>query len=298
MTWVIRIACRCCLDFNGLFSFWRIQLGVVKKMKYIYWLMLMVVFSAACKQQETDTTQAPAKVRLVKRVPGADTLADERGIDAEYDIPSAKDGIELMWYENSRKSELSQYRIYRSIDPQGRVSYKFLASVQLNQPSQIDTVYIDTQDLETNVRYYYYITAVDKKNRESAPSDTLSYRLIEMVNKLSLNGNSTEVTQTKMNFEWWIADPSQMPDQYILRIENYLNKDFHPLAYIEIINPVNYEIPQSKILSGEWLKNTFLSGSYRWRVDCAVADKDSVNNYYSGSGSESKWAPFTVQWSN
>ena len=265
--------------------------GSMIEMKYFFLIFTIIVILSACKQQESDTTKPPEAVRLVYRAAGADTLQDEPGIDAVYDVESGKNGIQLMWYTHPQEKDLASYRIYRSEDPQGLVNYNLIGSVQPGQAGQVDTVYIDTQDLVQKVRYYYYITAYSKKDKESENSDTLSYELLEYPVNLSLNGNSKVVTEPSMRFEWHMAS-GVTPDYYILRVEYVVSEDFHPVHYVNYIYS-EYETPRIITLLGNELFTLFPKGKYRWRVDCVGLEDIPAQKF---SGSESEWSDFTINW--
>ena len=79
---------------------------------------------------------------------------------------------------------------------------------------------------------------------------------------------------------------------YILRIEYVVSEDFHPLVYVQYIYS-EYESPRVVTLSGDWLFSRFQNGKYRWRVD-TVGDENLAEHYFSGS--ESRWADFTINW--
>ncbi|GEM_PF-1513785 len=263
----------------------------LKKSLYFVWIILLLVIS--CKNPGSGKSQPPPRVEMVLRTAGADTLDGEPGIDAAENIGAAVNGIQLMWYNPVKTAELDHYNIYRSEDPAGLINFNVIAEKKLNQAGSIDSLFIDTQDLQKNVRYYYFVTVVNKDKLESDPSDTLSYQLLERAANLSLNGNSTVVSQPQMEFEWWM-NSGQTPDQYILRVEAFVSEDFHPVVYLKIIKST-YQSPQSYLLSGDWLKQVFADGKYRWRIDCVGAENTEEQFF---SGSESEWAVFTVKWSN
>jgi len=262
-------------------------------MKYIlncFWLIFLLNIS--CSNPGQQDTAPPEKVQMVHRLAGADTTDAEAGIDAVAN-PDSVNYIQLMWYRPRQTADLAYFNIYRSEDEQGAKNYNLLYRKELNQEGVPDTLYIDTQDLHTNVRYYYYVTTVNKDGLESENSDTLSYTLLEKAGNLSLNGNSGTVSEPSMEFSWWI-NSGQTPDKYILRIEAFVTEDFHPKVYVQYIQST-YQTPQSLTLSGNWLTQTFPTGKYRWRIDC-VGDEDVAAQWFKGS--ESDWYPFNVNWSD
>jgi len=259
-------------------------------MKYIlncFWLIFLLNIS--CSNPEQYSAPPPGKVLMVQRLDGADTTDAEAGIDAVTNSDSIN-YIQLMWYRPQETANLASFNIYRSVDEQGAKNYNLLYRKRLDQQIAADTLFIDTQYLRRNVRYYYYVTAEDKDGRESENSDTLSYMLLEKAGNLSLNGNSTTVTEPSMEFSWWMN--GQTPHRYILRIEAFVNEDFHPKVYVQYI-PSIYQSSQSLTLSGNWLKQKFPNGKYRWRIDCVGTEEISEQWF---SGSESDWYPFKVEW--
>jgi len=260
--------------------------------KSISYIILTVLFIISCTPQGPDKSDPPDKVRVVLRLAGADTLEEERGIDAFYNTATDTNGIQIMWYDHPQKEDISYYKIFRSDDPDGQVNFRNIGSRTPGQAGQTDTLYFDTQNLQLGLRYYYYITAVSEKDKESENSDTLSYKLIEHPVGLSLNGNSTTIADTSMSFEWRMVS-GITPDLYILRIEYVISENFHPLVYVSHVKSL-YEPQQTEVLSGGWLKQKFSNGQYRWRVDCIGPNENIIENY--SSGSESEWKYFTVSW--
>ncbi len=247
----------------------------------------------SCDQSTGEKVFQPDPVRLVLRPAGADTLSSEPGIDAVPTAENEINKIQIQWYRHEQVKNLQKFLVYRSDDPEGRKNYQVVGEVPANIIGEVDSIFFDTQDLQYNVRYYYYVTAIGDNGKESLPSDTVSYKLLEKAIKLSLNGNSNVVSQTVMEFEWWIQS-GNTPDRYILRIERFVNNDYHPLAYVKVIQS-NYQTPQTFRLEGEVLKTLFPNGDYRWRIDC-VGREDIVNQYFEGS--ESSWQLFKIKWAN
>lgn len=276
MIWGIRIVFPYCLVF---------------KMKKSL-LLLSVFFLTFCSQPEAVKPNPPDVVQWVNRTVGTDTTEAEAGIDAAENLGFALNKIQLMWYKNPEQNTIRKYKIYRSEDEFGAVNYRPIAEIITNQPGIVDTVFFDAQDLSLNVRYYYYITAVDKDDQESDPSDTLAYMLLEKASQLSLNGKSSEITDPPLTFQWDISS-GLTPDQYILRIEAVVTDNFHPLVYVKYISSI-YETPQSFVLNGTDIKSKFPDGKYRWRIDC-VGENNLNGQIYSGS--ESDWSAFRVKWS-
>ncbi|EHO40998.1 hypothetical protein [Caldithrix abyssi] len=259
----------------------------------MYWIIIFIILLTACQQPTGEQVFQPDPVRMVLRPAGADTLAGEPGIDAVPTPENEPNKIQIQWYRHHQINNLDRFLVYRSADPQGIKNYRVVGEVPANVSGKVDSVYYDTQDLSNNVRYYYYVTAVGHTGKESLPSDTVSYRLLEKAVKLSLNGNASVVSEPVMEFEWWIQS-GNTPDQYILRIERFVSADFHPLAFVRMIRS-NYQTPQTFRLEGNELKSLFPNGDYRWRIDC-VGREDVVNQYFEGS--ESNWQLFKIRWND
>jgi len=166
-----------------------------------------------------------------------------------------------------------------------------LFTKEIGQSGATDTLYRDTQDLALDVRYFYYITAVDKDNQESEPSDTVSYSLLEKASNLALNKNLHEIKTPDLNFEW----ESEASHLFYVRVEAFISEDFHPLVYLrEVVNSYDDGL-QNLHLDGEWLKNILTDGDYRWRIDC-LGDENIAEQAFEGS--ESDWSDFIISWSN
>lgn len=255
--------------------------------RFSLFLFVLSVFFQACTDPEGVDPEPPQRVRMVLKEAGFDTLETERGIDAEPNPLGGPNFIQLMWYRHPEEARLNYFKIYRSENPLGLVNYNLIATTE-NQQNKLDTLFLDTQELVLNVRYYYYVTAVNEKGTESLPSDTVYYTLIEKATQLSLNNNISVISRDPLNFEWWI-DSGQNPDTYILRIERNVSQTFNPLAYVTVIRS-RYQNPEMFAMSGNWLKNLLPNGDYRWRIDCVGEDLFS--------GSESDWMYFKINWSN
>ena len=260
----------------------------------MFWLLIFVVVFTSCDINTNKKQKAPDPVRLVLRGPGADTTNSEPGIDAVPTPEGEINQIQIQWYHHPQTKQLTKFNIYRSQEPEGNKNYVLIGNVQANIPGQPDTIFFDTQDLQLNVRYYYYVTAVNKDMVESTSSDTVSYKLLEKPVKLSLNANASVISKPDMNFEWWM-ESGNTPDRYILRIERFYSKDVHILSYIRYVGTEYGSAHQSFRLQGDSLTTIFPNGKYRWRVDC-VGREDVVHQYFEGS--ESNWKIFDVMWGN
>lgn len=245
----------------------------------------------ACSQPEEVNPDLPEPVQMVLRSSGADSLDFERGIDAASNPGNSFNVIEFQWHTHLQQNDLETFKIYRSEHESGQINFNLLSVKEIGQPGGIDTLYRDTQDLALDVRYFYYVTAVDKDNQESEPSDTVSYSLLEKASDLSLNGNPQQITLPEFNFKW----QSLASHLFYVRVEAFISEDFHPLVNLKVVESAYGDGWQNLHLEGPWLKTTFPNGNYRWRVDC-IGDENTAEQAFEGS--ESDWSDFIINWSN
>lgn len=245
----------------------------------------------ACSQPEEVKPDPPEAVQIVLRSAGADSLNLEPGTDAYVNQGDSLNAIELRWHTHLQQNDLESFKIYRSEHESGTINFNLLSTKEIGQPGAIDTLYRDTQDLALDVRYFYYITAVDKDNQESEASDTVSYSLMEKANDLSLNGNPQQISEPDLNFKW----QSLASHLFYVRIEAFISEDFHPLVLLEEVESIYGDGWQDLHLEGNWLKSALPNGNYRWRVDC-LGDENIAEQAFEGS--ESDWSNFIISWSN
>jgi len=257
-------------------------------MKRMIFILVIFLLLINCSENDPIETDPPNRVMLVMKEESFDTLETERGIDAEPNPNSDINGIQLVWYEPADKYRVDYYNIYRSNDAQGRLSYNLIGSTQ-NQINLPDTTFIDTtQGLALNRRYWYYVTAVSEGGRESVPSDTVFYTLIEKATQLSINNFTEVLNKPEIIFRWSI-DSDDIPGGYYLRVEYNFTESFRPLVFVKEISvdEVVYDPPQIDTVFVDEFKTPLVEdGNYRWRVDCVGT------SLYEGS--ESDWAFFTV----
>jgi hypothetical protein len=257
----------------------------------IFFILVIILLLINCSENDPVDPEPPDRVLLVLKEEGFDTLEIERGIDAEANPNSDINAIQLDWYDPADKYRIAYYNIYRSDDEEGKLFYKLIGNTE-NQLNPLDTVYMDmTQGLLNNHRYWYYITAVNENGKESEPSDTVHYTLIEKAIELSINNYNPVLMDSIISFTWTV---SSIPSGgYYLRVEQIIGENFHPLVYLKDFkeNEINYDPPQTYTISVDKFSVPVVDGDqYRWRIDCKGDD------LYSGS--ESDWAIFTVDWSS
>ena len=262
---------------------------MVMKVNLSYLIISLVLI--ACSQPEEVKPDPPESVQMVLRSAGADSLDFERGIDAAANPGNPVNAIEMQWHTHLQQNDLESFKIYRSKHESGQINFNLLSVKEIGQQGGTDTLFRDTQDLELNVRYFYYITAADKDNQESEPSDTVSYSLLEKASELSLNGNPPQIDTTDFNFIW----KSLASHLFYVRVEAFISEDFHPLVLLKEVQSAYGDGWQNLHLEGTWLKSALPNGSYRWRIDC-VGDENIAEQAFEGS--ESDWANFIINWSN
>jgi len=269
---------------------------MIKKVIIVLGIGLLV----SCKNPEPSDLTPPDVVQIVQKTAEDDTLQFEKGIDA---LPGATgdNRIQVMWRSHHQLNEVEQFRVYRSIDPASQINFNLRSTVSVDNPYLQDTVFIDN-GLETDVRYSYYITALDKNGNESDPSEIVWYELMSKAQLIFPTSNDAQIfSKPKLAFKWRFND-SILPNQYILRIERNIDigENFFPLMYVKYIDTDYSNDQQVDSLSGEWVKGLLPAGSggveYRWRIDCVGSIKDDQGILKNGS--ESEWETFTVNWSN
>ncbi len=132
-------------------------------------IALAAMFFWACPNVSEDPFPPDPPQLVPKSLPEAWV---EQGIDA---VASGSPSILLMWVPNT-ESDLSGYTIYRA---DSTLNHRFypVGNIDLISTFGSDTSYID-EAVGNYVDYYYFVTASDQAGNESAPSDTVKYRLM------------------------------------------------------------------------------------------------------------------------
>jgi len=253
----------------------------------IIFILGIVLLLINCSEKDPIDPDPPNRVIMVMKEPGFDTLEIERGVDASPNPNSNVNAIELNWYEPLDKYRVSYFNIYRTDHPEGKMFFEPAGSTE-NQLNLPDTVFIDTTLSKTNgdYPYWYYVTAVDENGKESEPSDTVHYTLIEKASELSINNNNPILRDSIISFTWTVN--SIPASGYYLRVEQIIGENFHPIVYFKVFkeNEIDFDPPQTFEISIEEFKIPLIEDqNYRWRIDC-------VENEFTGA--ESDWAEFTV----
>lgn len=234
-------------------------------------ISLSVLTGCSKKSTSGDTTAPGAPVLLP---PPADSAWDETGTDA---IPE-ENCIQLVWLSQS-ETDLRGYRIYRSTSPEEILT--LLATKPLGSGDS-DTTYQD-HAVDIRVRYYYQVTAFDEAGNESAPSDTVDYKLIPKLSSDNLISPRGDITQRQPTFTWTSTGESMEN-----RLRVYDVSEDRTVWVSPGQNP--FSSPHSVIYNqdGTAADSLLIPGhQYWWRVDREGTELRS--------GSESNWVSFTVR---
>jgi hypothetical protein len=215
---------------------------------------------------------------MVEHLAVNDTMAFERGIDA---VPES-DGIYIAWY-NLKDRNIQHYNIYRKKEQWTYFQKIKTIDLETASPGR-DTTYIDDNaeaGLDLNNYYYYFVTATNHEGMESSSQDTLRYMLIGKPELDSPDGESYDPNVDGLPTLFW--NFVEIPDLYILRIEN----SFNQVHYIGIFHSIFDNTYQTLDLSSIPDLPVFIPGVYKWRIDSIGPDEDH-------SGSESNWKVFII----
>lgn len=226
--------------------------------------MAVIVISAlawlGCSTQGEEN-KGPAPPALLP--PPDDWTVVEKGIDA---VPES-DAIQLDWLPPEGQ-EVAGYRLYRRAGQSG----SFLLQKSFKA---LDTTFVDA-DVKPEVRYFYFMTAIDQGGREGPPSDTVDYMLVPKAFNLHCTATLTPV------FRWHI---NTYPSQYVLKLFDLSEESkvwFSAVQsdFADLDEEVAYNWDSTAV-------TPMLSAgrTYRWRVDVVGTERNS--------GSESRWSRFT-----
>jgi hypothetical protein len=233
------------------------------KLTHFCLIFSLIFATLTCSKTITQSGTKPPKVVLIPAV--SDTSRVEKGIDA---VPE-KNAIRIEWIP-CQDETVVKYEIYRKSDaPEAKF-------VQIGEATEADSFYVD--DVQTGVRYFYTVTAVNDEDLRSESGDTLSYLLLQKAVNLQPKG---EIANSKPVFTW--NDPNQAQEYIIRVVDNLTNQP----VWISVV-PTNYELNHSVAFNADQKAvSGLLSGSlYRWRIDVRG------QNY---SGSESVWVSLKIR---
>lgn len=196
-------------------------------------------------------------------------------------------GIFLQWYSDQGADG---YKVHRSdsTDANGvPILFSVVGNVSI-QSALSDSTMVDNNNVQTGVRYYYYITAYSADGTSSAPSDTINYKLLIRPTP-SYPGSNQTLPSTGLYFSWTdrtgggytvlrVKDVSVIPAQYV-----WVSARFQIYGGTFSVKQYNFDNTATDTLIPEH--------SYQWRVD--RFDLDGTGRPYEGS--KSAWSTFTVK---
>ncbi len=263
------------------------------------WLnpFLVIIAILGCTQVREDP-DPPSPPHWVEKSPPEALV--EAGIDA---ISSGSPAILLMWNANS-EPDLAGYIIYRA-DTTASHPFQPIAEIDLIQTWESDTSFIDEM-LHPYVDYYYYLTARDHAGNESAPSDTIQYRLMQACQPLSPVDQTLNVDA--LTFSW--IDPlgaHTYTQEYVLRVEALAPEPhtvwlarFYQRWYTEQTtgDPIQFDWFSASEQWPDWvnvclsLEDDLSPGLYRWKIK-NISEVDNTTGLDECSG-ESEWVFFEI----
>jgi len=239
-------------------------------LKYRYFFLILGVIFAIlnCNKKSTGPELEPPVVIFVPC--SEDTSEVEKGIDA---VPEG-DVILIEWYA-STDDFVDRYEIYRSESEDK--DYSLVEQIEVPDTSYLDLV------PEINVRYYYYILAINIDNIKSESSDTVFYELLKKAEIISPK-EKTNVTDTRPLFQW------KDPNEQHLNVIRLRDKNSSEYIWISQVPSEYSDIQEVEFNSqGDAKVDTLTPGiNYEWRIDV-------IGGQRANTGSESEWATFAIQ---
>jgi len=212
-----------------------------------------------CDKSVSTSGKKPSSVEFFSKT--ADTSVVERGIDA---VPDGN-RIRIEWFPNTEE-EIERYNIYRSEEDNENFSLIYTTG---------DTTYED--EVETLIRYYYYVTAETDEGITSEPSDTIEYSLLEKATLLVPD----DTVYTGVPKFIWRDTNDPFYHEYIIRV---VQKEPEKPIWIAVKVRESYDSDQEEIVfnvdSEASVAQLLPDIPYKWRVDILGDEK---------KGSESNW---------
>ena len=193
---------------------------------------------------------APNDTALVEK--GIDTIPEADVIQLDWTLTDDKDIDHILLFRRSEKEEQ-----FKSLRKFGRK----------------DTTWIDNDHIELNIRYYYYLRAVDRDDRQGAPSDTVDYMLIDKAYNLYASSGTHPL------FRWQIQD--YYFHEYIIKILDANSGEKIWFARVTSDHSDLDEEVKYNFNGGAKYDSLKINQNYIWRVDIVGAAKNC--------GSESMW---------
>jgi len=236
----------------------------MKTTSYFFLILGGLFAILSCQNDGTSSEDRPSAVQLIEK--SEEHALTETGIDA---IPETN-AIYIEW-QLHEDSEVNKYEVYRRSELQST----FVLINTVEEPFYSDS------GVELNVRYYYYILAMNYDHEKSVPSDTVDYKLLEKPSRLSPAGGTAGKNPT---FEW--EDINQAND-YIVRVKRSDNNQNVWLTVVRANFGSDYQQTVFNSDGTASIGSLSTGVTYQWRVD-VIGPEDRC-------GSESVWAMFTVE---
>lgn len=149
---------------------------------FLTFVNILVIFS--CKNNPTNFGDRPGRPQLIA-TPEPVALT-EIGIDA-FTSQNELEGIQLDWRHGAGAIPDS-FRVFRRAEEEEEFGLQAVVGNEFTLlPNDTLFSFVDTDSIEVNVRYSYYLTALHANGNESEPSDTLDYMLIPKPENLGVD---------------------------------------------------------------------------------------------------------------
>lgn len=215
-----------------------------------------------CRKQATDV-EPIVEIPFIIPTP-ADTAVVERGLDAVPEL----DAIQIEW---QRSSQYQGCKIYRRCEDEDE--FRVVARMGVN-----DSLFLDSNEIFTNKRYYYYLRAHDGQQNWSEPSDTVHYKLLPKAINLSI------IAGDSLQFNWQVQEIT--PGYYVIKLfDNQTAEDI----WISLVPSGYAGMEESALFNSDGrakIQKLIPGRRYRWRIDIVGATLFS--------GSESRWHKFVA----
>lgn len=180
-------------------------------------------------------------------------------VPSDFYVGGDKDKITVMWSypDLNVGNDFSHFRVYRSTTVDGEFS---LIEDNLKTIGFFDTV---STGITTDTKYYYYVTAVDDYNNESAGTIVLSGQLIDdhespIIRSIvpAEGSNLQKTVEIKVS-----ATDNYMLDKFVIEYKESTSD-----TWIHLTTVTNETITRSHIYNYSWDISSLSTGSYDIRV--------------------------------
>lgn len=261
-------------------------------------LLLLLAFSCGQDRGDEDRLPPPAPQMREKNCAPASSPLPETGVDADA---TSGAGIRLEWDMALEPEDLAGFIVFRSLDPDSAFESLDLDPERFleGEPDFYSHVDLDPALRPMTFwgpRAWYFVRAVDRDDNESAPSDTVTYRLWAAPRVFA----EQVVSRNDSLLVAWQYEFVDLFDYGFRGFQVLLSDDAGNHAWSgEIL--LNLE-PQ---MSAAWSRAELglAPGAYRLRIDTlveSVPQRDSLQVGVASNpmdcplaGSESNWISFT-----